>query len=222
MVGFEELPRVSAYLESLPDGFDSYPECRIVGGMVRALVRGRPESLDLDRLPDQLRWMMDNPPGPTQFIPEVRLVAFALALAELAFDSDAALLDWAEERMWDLLGGTLSWIDIADPPPEKLAEMSDQAWKTVRRGTEREIIEFGDGYNVGRVTYPENLITQFYAEILARGILAGYRHSRAPQPKVELLEWTPVASTYRVTYDATGSVPADAGASTASSVDSAR
>lgn len=205
MVGFEELPRVSAYLESLPDGFDSYPECRIIGGMVRALVRERPE-LDLDRLPDQLRWMMDNPPGPTQFIPEVRLVAFTLAMTELAFESDAAMLDWAEERMWDLLGGTLGWIDLADPSPEKLAEMSDQAWKTVRRGTEREIVEFGDGYNVGRVTYPKNLIPEFYAEILARGILAGYRHSKAAAPRVELLEWSPVESTYRVTYDASAAV----------------
>ena len=208
MVGFEELPRVSAYLESLPDGFDSYPECRIVGGMVRALVRERPESLDLDRLPDQLRWMMDNPPGPTQFIPEVRLVAFSLALAELAFESDEAMLDWGEDRMWDLLGGTLSWIDLADPTPEQLAEMSDQARHTVRRGTDREIIEFGDGYNVGRVSYPEGFVPRLYAEIIARGILAGYRHSRAPAPRVELLEWTPTASTYRVTYDASGSAEA--------------
>jgi hypothetical protein len=199
--GFDELPMTSAFLERLPTGWDSYPEVRVKGSIVRGVIEHEPPGYELERVPEPLRSLLANPPLVSDWLPETHLVTLTLAFRDIFFQTDAAYLDWAEETLGSTLRGPLYRILFALISPGRLARSGAKRWGALRVGTSREHIELNENGNLGRIHYPAELYDPFFLETLLRGMTAVYRLSKAADPKIQVLEWTPESALIEVLYD---------------------
>ncbi len=84
------------YIDGLPEGLASYPDCRTRGSLVRAITDSHPcERLRAASIADELRPLLSPQLPVSALIPEVHYVAFVCLFYELEFDS------WAEfETFW--------------------------------------------------------------------------------------------------------------------------
>ena len=193
---------MEAYLASLPAGFESYPECRIKGASLRAVLESPPPGLEVGQLPAPLRGALENPPSVTEWIPEVVFSGLLHYLRDHAFDSDGAYDAWNLQGMQNTLGGPLYRMRFALLSPRRMAKMAPRSWESFRQGTHRKLVEETADYNVGQLHYPENFVDELYMRFHGQSIEYIYTLSRARNPRFELLEWTPTVSTFRVDYDA--------------------
>jgi len=74
--------RVHAYLQALPQGVASYPECRAKASACREALAWRPLPKGLAELPPELGEMIEAPPPVNAWIPEARSMALALTIAD--------------------------------------------------------------------------------------------------------------------------------------------
>lgn len=194
------LPRTRAYVEALPEGLDSYPQTLLKGSACGAILQNLPE-IDLAVIPDELRGMLENPPPVSVWIPEIPVAALIHTLCESHFTDDEAFLAWAEAGFANYFGSALYRILFAVLSPVRLARGADKKWGALRQGSRREMIEATETYNRGRIVYPPHAFSRLYVEMLCRGFVAAYRLSRAKNPAVRLLSWSPTESTLEIVYD---------------------
>ena len=199
---FASTPRTAQWLASLPDGLDSYPECQVKGSMVRGYSEFMPEGVDLQRLPAPVRDLVTDPPLVSAWISETKMIALCLAFRELYFETDAGYLSWVEESLETMLAGRLYRVLFSVISPARMAKSAAKRWKALRLGTRREMVEFNDNGNLGRITYPENLYHPLYVEITLRGFMVIYRMSKAPAPVGRIVSHSPTAVLLEVRYDA--------------------
>jgi hypothetical protein len=202
-----DLPRTRAYAESLPQGLDSYPELQVKGSAVVVMLRSLPETIDLDRFPDELRDMLEHPPTVSAWTPEVHFVAFCIAARELMFESDEGFLEWAEEGYKGYFSASFYRILFAVISPQRLARGADKKWGALRRGSRREMTEATEQFNRGRLVFPRNAFPLFYLKILRKGFLVAYRLSRAANAEVRLVDWSTTEASFEIIYDVDSFVP---------------
>lgn len=198
---WEDLPETAAYVERLPEGLRSYPGCIIRGTQTRPTIEELRDRVDPRALPPELRWPLQHPPTPNQWVPEVPFAALILALREIAFDSDEAFLDWAGGALRRILGSTLYRLILVMATPDRLAQRAPSAWDTLRRGTRRSISERGANHNFGHLSFPAHLFSPLHAEVVGRGLQVTYELSRARAPRARVLHYTPTGFDLEVTYD---------------------
>lgn len=201
MVVFPELPLTSAYLEQLPAGLDSYPDAQVKGSFMRAIVNVRPDGFDPHVLPDPIAEIFLNPPELSEWVPEVRLVTVMTALRDAAFDDDASHHAFESKMLASVLAGPMYRVLFAVISPRRMAVKGEDKWTHMHRGTRRESLEFNENGNLGRIHYPSHLFSPRYVDVCAEAIATVYRLSRAPDPAVRVLEYTPTSSLLEVVYD---------------------
>lgn len=152
------LSSVAAYLETLPAGADSYPECSIKASLLRNAVESRPLGPEVP-LPPALRALLDHPPPVTAWVPEVLFNALMLAVREVHFGpSDLeGFLSWVYEQNRKILSTPLYRVLFLVVSPERLLVGMEKRWASFRRGTEAHIVRLGTHDVELHVTSPPNL-----------------------------------------------------------------
>jgi uncharacterized protein (TIGR02265 family) len=166
------LSSVAAYLETLPAGADSYPECSTKASLLRNAVESRPLGPAVP-LPPALRALVDHPPPVTAWVPEVLFNALMLAIREVHFDpSDVeGFLAWVYEQNRKILSTPLYRVLFFVVSPERLLVGMEKRWSSFRRGTEARLVRLGDRDVEIHVTSPPNL----YAPQTVQGMAAALR-----------------------------------------------
>ena len=210
------LPRAARYLRALPDGLDSYPEIQLKGSTARAVIENLPSHANINDVPEEVRWMLTNPPPVSGWFPEVHMITLVHVMRDLWFTSEEQQLEWVHDNIKNLFGGSLYKVLFGLISPMRLAKSSKRAWASLRRGSEREILEMSDNHNLGRVIYPQNCYDSFYMEVIALALKVAYGMSRAKAPRVRILSCSPTVSEIEVVYDVTklegGELPRASGA----------
>lgn len=201
MAMYPGLPLTSAYLEQLPAGLDSYPEAMVKGSFIRAIVKERPDGFDPSVLPPELASVFLTPPQVADWVPEVKLVTVMTAQRDVAFSNDQDHRAFTRHMLSSILGGPMYRVLFRVISPQWMANKGEDKWQIMHRGTRRETMELNDNGNLGRLHYPQGLFSPMYVDMCAEAIASVYRLSRAPDPDVRVLEYTPTSSLLEVLYD---------------------
>ncbi len=205
--GLGHNPRMSAgldalarYLDALPAGLDSYPECQIKGSVVQESV----ECLALQPvagLPEALGSLLTRRLRITEWIPEVHfygLMSFARGqyygadaeFGELMYRSNFELLDSIAYRALFRLVG-----------PKRLLEQVGLRWGLFHRGSRLEVLELERQRGVLHQHQPahecpEPMLVAYAMAVKASLTLAGAKEVRV-QPRL----LSPTLNEYRFEWD---------------------
>lgn len=174
--------RMMDYLEALPAGIHSYPQCQARAGILQTFLDAMPpQAATLDP------WVAGlMRPTPRAFVPEVVLHASIFAVADAAGLSEAQLLEWNRATNRALYGGLLYRALMAIFSPMQLLERAPKRWENFHQGTKLTVKSAGPREAVGTLTFPERLFTRLTLQVYAGAFAAALEHARGRDVTVEL------------------------------------
>ncbi|MBK6920837.1 MAG: hypothetical protein IPH07_25800 [Deltaproteobacteria bacterium] len=91
-------PHLAAYVAVLPQGLDSYTECRSRATLVTSALEGHDIGALAAALPEPLRDLAEHPPLPGAWVPAAHSDALFHALVDLHYPTLEAMLAWTRQR----------------------------------------------------------------------------------------------------------------------------
>lgn len=166
-------PVVRGYVERLPDGLASYPECTAKAALLRDILDSRPLDATADDIPEALRMTIASPPPVSSWIPEVHFVASSLAIYGRYFGGDdlQGFDEWICARNSALFRKPLYRVLIALMSPERLLVGASKRWGAFHRGTTLTLLQHTPTSALVRLEFPPHL----FGDELMRGFAAGMR-----------------------------------------------
>jgi hypothetical protein len=171
------------YLSRLPDGLDSYPECRAKASLYRAVFDNRSRDDDFaDRLPAALRPLALHLLPVTAWLPEVHSHAILLAMCDAWFESPAAYLRHAYATQRELFSGPLYSILLRVATPRMLIRGASVRWHAFHRGTDIHARMVDRNAATIELVSPPDLWDPLATQALAEGFralldLSGSKHT---------------------------------------------
>lgn len=130
----QRFPRLAGYLESLPKGLASYPECRAKGSIFRTAFEGRAWNDEYATLPLALRTVLEEPPLPNAWIPETVSVAAHHAVADVEGMTDEGVIAWGEASLGRLARSPMYRVVSFVASPQLLLKSAPLSWKLLHQG----------------------------------------------------------------------------------------
>jgi hypothetical protein len=193
------MPRTAAWLEQLPHGLDSYPECQVKGSLLRRLVKSQQLQPFAEHLPKELLPWLEQPPLVSAWVPEIHLFAMLHLLRDLVFD-DAELERYIAAGIERMLAGPLYRIMFFLVSPTRLVHGLGRRWEQFHRGTSMAVLrDVGASLDIV-VEHPPHMYSETIARVSAASFRTtvtasggkGYRVEIAPEDS------TPTSSVFRV------------------------
>jgi hypothetical protein len=194
-----EMPRTAAWLERLPRGLDSYPDCQVKGSLLRRLVKSQMLHPHAGDLPPRIRAWLETPPLVSAWVPEVHLFAALHALRDLVFD-DTALDDYVSAGIQRMISGPLYKIMFLVVSPKRLLQGIGRRWDQFHRGTTLDVGNDQGATLDAVVTHPPHM----YSPTIQRVTAASFRTAvvaaggEGYRVMVATDDCTPTASVLRV------------------------
>jgi hypothetical protein len=195
------LPLLTRYVERLPNGLDSYPNVMAKGSILSRLVDSY-QGVAPEGLPAQLEAHFARRPAPTEWVPEVHLVALTTSLVDTLFrDQPAAAFErWALLENKQLLSGPLYRVLFAVLSPERILVGMEKRWSAFHRGTTFEPVEAGRFMAIVRFAYPPHLLSPQTLITRSTAIRAAVETAGAKLVSVEAREESPKSTLFEVRW----------------------
>lgn len=162
-------PHLRAYLERLPEGIASYPECRAKASLYRGMTDGL--GVDTTGLPPEIVDLIDQPRPVTDWIPEVHSHAILLAQFDQHFEDVevfAAHCYAYQHKMWS---SKLYAFMMRFVSPPRLIATTSQRWSQFHRGSSLVATRTDENNAEVVLTTPPWI----YDEVSLRGLTEGMR-----------------------------------------------
>ena len=129
-------PLLAAYIRQLPDGLDSYPDCKSKAVLVRTAVesvdtRGLPPGL-----PDPVRTLVEQPPAQGLWLPAVHSDAVFYAIADRFYPTAEAVHVWSRERTMSGVRSPIYRALTRVAGPWALLKMASKTHGLFQKGTD--------------------------------------------------------------------------------------
>jgi uncharacterized protein (TIGR02265 family) len=195
------LPSVARYLELLPDGEASYPECQVKASVLRSSLDERPLGRDVP-LPPAVRALVDHPPPVSVWVPEVHFNCTMLAVHEVHFAPplDAGYLDWVYERNVRLFKTPLYRALFLVLSPERLLVGLEKRWASFRRGTELRLAWQAPRDIELHIITPPNHYPQLVVDGMAQALRAAVSCAGAKNVRVDGAPISPTTVSCRIRW----------------------
>ncbi|HEY3448693.1 MAG TPA: hypothetical protein VGK67_20210 [Myxococcales bacterium] len=165
------LRRVHAYLQALPNGVASYPECRAKASVYREALAWRPLPKTIAGLPPELLELVASPPPMSAWISEVQAMAMGLAIADHHGLSDREFVTMIYDLGRTLLNSpTYRYLMTADDLGAMLKH-AHVRWTAMHQGIGLKADEVGEHGCAFQMTFPARL----YDELLLKAYAATFR-----------------------------------------------
>jgi hypothetical protein len=184
------LPLAAAYLETLPQGLESFVGCAIRNTVFEPHVRDFSRLGAEPGLPEPIADLLSGRLSDRQWVPEVVFQASYLVVRDLAFRDDAAFHRWifgSNQEMFDkpLIRNLMRLVS-----PSLIALGATKRWGSFHQGSELVPVsaETVDGrtVTVTQLRYPEGLFPRTFLVGLEHAFLAAIVAARAREPRVLL------------------------------------
>lgn len=175
----KKYPRCAAYIERLPHGLQSHPECTISGEALNVQDHLFPRMRELTDLPTQLVKII-LPANRETWIPEAHAVALAHATRDAFFSTDAEYYKLVEKLNEELFNRPVFRALFRILSPQLLVMGAARRWGAIHRGTTLEVDATptdGAGRRKirGSFTFPTRLWDQMAIDRYSRGCLVAVR-----------------------------------------------
>lgn len=185
----ERYPSASAYFDTLPDGWASFPRCLARGSLVAGL-RARGALDALDALPPPLRPLLEPSWAEAAWIPEVVHVATMLAVRDARFGNgsraDEQFLDWVAQLNRDLLGGSKHVESPIGVTPAVFVSRIPSLWEAYHAGTPMSVSKQNEAEVEVALAHPRHLFARLSLESHRRMLALSLAKANAVQPQVVL------------------------------------
>lgn len=202
MLDSAAFPAASAYLASLPDGLDSFPDCTARPETYEGVHQSFPQDRIPPGLPESIQTFLRGEQKGWQ--PEVvPLVTYVMLSDVMGRDG---FLQWTRDDASRLFqrGFIRHLMKLVSPTLVALGAAS--RWKTLRRGTaivaEPVKTEADRHYTTSRVTSPHGLYPEIFAHGLTQALGAAVSGARGTDIRVELVAYRPDEIVHRASWNA--------------------
>ncbi|MGE0791689.1 MAG: hypothetical protein AB7S26_38795 [Sandaracinaceae bacterium] len=131
----ERFPILAEYLEGLPDGLESYPDCESKSSLILSALDGHDRALIADGLPDALAAVVREPPPPGVWMPAVMNDAVFFAVCDRYYPTPEAVHAWTYDRTLAMTKNPLYRTLLRVPGPRVLLRMAARTHGLLQRGT---------------------------------------------------------------------------------------
>jgi hypothetical protein len=131
-------------LRRLPDGLDSYPECKSKGTMVLSAIEGHRLDDLKPGLPPRVAEMIASPPGAGFWIPAVMSDAVFFAMVDNFYPKEDAMLAWTRERTIRTAKSRLYRALTRLAGPISLLKIASAVHGRFQKGTDLDVLAYSD------------------------------------------------------------------------------
>jgi hypothetical protein len=192
---------LDAYLEKLPAGLASYPQMTIKGAIFRQFLKGVDTGRLRASLPARLVELVDNPPPPSVWMPEVQSNAVFAVVADVCFADEAAFMQYAYENNKEVLESPLYSLLIRMLSPSRVVKLAAKAWGQMHKGTTL----FADGhgaYTLLRLDHPPDAYPRCMLQALSQGYLSAAHLAGEEAATVDLVEVEADGAAFKLNWNA--------------------
>jgi hypothetical protein len=197
------LPRVDAYLASLPDGLASYPDIVQKASVYREFIRFLPTSAAAGKLPAPVEALLTKPVPASAWVPEVHVTTLFLGIVDTGFTKDEEFIARALIANKELLTGPLYRLLMMVASPAYLARNAEARWNTFHRGIKmvtESLPEGKSGSAQFRLEYPKKLLPDLLARSYTTAFQAALEAAGARGVVVEVVRYDDEACTFKCTW----------------------
>lgn len=187
--------RYEAYLAGLPGGLDGHPAAQAKGSLVRAVLEGLAPA-DAARLPAAVRPLADDPPMESEWVPEARFAALALAVADVRGLPDGDFLAWVRASNRALFRAPAYRLLMLVVSPAAMLRHAGKRWGNWHRGSTLELLGFADDGARLRLAFPPGLYDGLLLRSYAEAFAAALEGAHAKDPVVLVEEERPGEARY--------------------------
>ncbi len=155
----DRFPRMTAYLESLPRGTESYPAALSKASLIRHMQESMPFEASPGELPEALHALWEAPPPSSSWVSTAQFLALTLAYGDAHFPREADFHEWLYGLSAALYAKPLYRFLMYVATPRQLVHGAAKRWHQFHQGTDLELAEEGDGQAVLAVHFPPKLYT---------------------------------------------------------------
>ncbi len=195
---------VADYLERLPAGLASYPDCRAKGAMLRDLLHSRPLDADAPELHDELRSFVRTPPAVSSWMPETAYVALTMTIYGKYFGGSdiARFTQWICDLNVTMFRTPLYRILFVLMSPERLLFGIAKRWNTFHLGSSLTVLERGANAVLLELEYPPHLFSEAMAHAFAGSATAAVQVAGGRNAASHLESVTPTHARYWMRWSA--------------------
>ena len=166
-------PSLDAYVDALPEGSASYPECKAKASLLRDMLASRPIDPEAEDLPVELARIIRDPPPVSMWIPEVSFNAATLAIYDREFGGTdlARFEDWVCDFNAALFRKPLYRVLFLFISPRRLLSNVASRWGAFHRGSTLTLVDLGNDTARLRLQYPSGL----FGEVMLHAFGAAWR-----------------------------------------------
>lgn len=193
-------PQLAAYLDQLPDGLASYPECKAKGSLLLTAIEEHDVSEIGDGLPDELAEVFRRPPLAGVWVPAPFSDAVFYVFVDLLYPTLEETLAWTYERT---IRGTQSKLYRAltsVASPWALLRIGTAAHGLFQKGTDLHVVKTPDGADL-RLSHPPFLHGGFNHASNTAALRAVLETTGAKNAVVEMVSSEPTEALYRARWD---------------------
>lgn len=192
-------PRTTRYLQSLPHGLLSHPECQSKASLYREALKNCPRAVETSGIHSLLADYIADPVPVTSWIPEVVSNALYLVIADQIFKSDDAFLDWISDFSRKVFEAPMYRVLMVVASPERLASGGQRRWANFHTGVDYDLV-IGPNGTEATMTFPSHLFDRLVFRAHLRAIEAAYRASGAKNAVMELDSLGPTEARFRAVW----------------------
>jgi hypothetical protein len=185
----QSFPRVEAYIRQLPEGLDSFPDCRAKASIHRKVYEY--SGLCLAGLPPRLQDLLDNPPPPSSQINQCQTLAMIVAMVEARELPPAEESLWIREAATHLFASPIYKILMWAATPRMVFKTANLRWSAFFRGTSIAC-EVGAREALVRLQTPTRLFNEDLARIFIDVLHAAVNYTKdaSASARIEFLRFT--------------------------------
>ena len=159
MQGLDQVkyPGLADYLDALPDGLHSFPDCFTKGSLIRSLLDGRDVEALCVGLPGELQAVVREPPLSGLWAPAVWNDAVFEAVCDAHYPSHAKIHAWTLERTVAVAHKPLYQAILRIPTTSLALRITTKTHRLFQRGSEMEVKSITDGEAVFELHAPRRL-----------------------------------------------------------------
>jgi hypothetical protein len=190
------------YVDTLPSGLASHPQCEQKASILREAVRG----LDVDALaralPDELAELVRTPPPVSNWVSEVKATAIMLASIDACFAaSEERFLEHVRMGNVKMLSSPLYRALFLVVSPARVLRGMSARWTALHRGTSFVPLDTDDARGrTFRLTFPSRLMPREVCRLRCVSIEVALALAGAHEPRVELRELAETHATFVGTW----------------------
>jgi len=154
-------PRLASYIAALPEGLDSYPDCKSKGSLVRSALDGHDPDELLPGLLPELATLVLRPPVAGFWVPAVLADAMFYAVCDRYYPTRDAMCAWTRRRVFAMGASPLYGAMLRAAGPRRLFSYAQKSHRIFQRGTECVNASLDHTHVVARLAFPPHLHTYF-------------------------------------------------------------